>query len=368
MSPPDFIFLYSWMFGIYYVWGTKRYASRLTNIQFAILTTISFILIEGFRYDRGTDHLWYGEIYTNPRLNESPSFVLFNEFLQYCGLNYTGACIIYALIFIVGVYYLIKNVNGNEQRFVHLFCICACLLSFECLIRQYIALPLIYMSISFFLKKRWLACILFLFFGFQIHVASILLFIAFVAVFLLRGYLINYKISLSILFFVYFISSLDYTSYILSMIDSLAPGIVPQGFEHYVLNSDRWFGEDSVIEGSEQSILAKFMQLGFEGSMIYLGYVILKDKPNNTINVFYMLMIVVAILTRAFWGMELIIRITKMLYQLWFIPLAYIFYNKTYLIKKAREYNIYFFIIVLYLVSYWLRHIFLSDNCKFIWS
>lgn len=219
-----------------------------------------------------------------------------------------------------------------------------------------------------FLKRKWLLCLVFFVLGVQLHIACIFLFIVFVLFFTTRKYLVNYKLSLSILLFVNFISSVNYTSYLLPLIETYAPGIVPEGFENYILNSDRWFGEDSILEDSKQSMLAQCMQLCFDGSIIYLGYILLKEKPHDTIAIFYTLMILGVILTRAFWGMELIIRITKMFYQVWFIPLGYIFYHRIYLINKSRKNKICFLLIIVYLILYWLKYIFLTDNCKFIWS
>ena len=343
-------------------------SQKRTKSIIIIVSAFLFCIIEGCRYDRGADHLWYEEIYKNPRINEQPLFVALNSFLQSVGLDYWEACIAYALIFIIGGYSLIHAVNEKEEKCAFLFLILANLLSFECFIRQYIAIPLIFISITYVFYKKWFLALVFLVCGIQIHTASFFLFICFIVVYLLRKYIISYKISISLLLLVYFVSFADYTRYIIQLINNISPGLLPEGFEGYIANAEIWFGEDSKLDGSEQSTFAKLMQLGFDVSAIYLGYFVLKYKPNEKINIFYNLMIVGVILTRMFWGLEIIIRLTKMLYQLWFIPVGYIFYHKKYL-KRIAKNNIYcLYLIILYLTLYWLRYIFLSPSNKFIWS
>lgn len=354
------------MFGIYF----HYYKFPKTKfIPFIVLSSIIYSLVEGLRYGRGTDYLWYRYRYDHPLYNEQVLFKAINDCLKAFGLDFTGACIIYSLIFIISASILIYTIGNKKLNAAYLFLICATILRSECYIRQFIGISFILLSISFYLKKRWIMVILGLLIASQIHTATLLLFFCFIFLYYFKQYIIPSKIAVVVLFFVYFLSALDYTQYIVLFVEKFLPtNILPTNFEGYVSNADRWLGEDSFLEGAEQSTSAKFLQFIFEASIILLSHRLLKLKPNEKIQTFYNMFIIGAILTRAFWGMEILIRITFMLYMFWFIPAAYIFDYKKDRLFRSFKYQILYYLIILYLILYWGRYIFLNPEALFVWS
>ncbi|MDM8234660.1 EpsG family protein [Phocaeicola barnesiae] len=354
------------MFGIYlhyYKYPKTKY------IPFIISSALIYSLVEGLRYARGTDYLWYRQRYDYPLIDEQVLFKSLNDILKTLGFNFTGACIIYSLLFIICAYIFIYNIGKTKLKTAYLFLICATILRSECYIRQFIGISFILLSIAFFFKKKWIGVVLALAAASQTHTATLILFICFIFFYFFKKYIIPSKIAIIILFFVYFLSMLDYTQFLIMLIEKFLPAsVIPANFEGYINNADRWLGEDSFLEGSEQSTSAKMLQFIFEVSIILLSDKLLKIKSNEKIQIFYNMFIVGAILTRAFWGMEIIIRITFMLYMFWFIPAAYIFDYKKSKLFKPFKYQLLFYLIILYLVLYWGRYIFLNPNSLFVWS
>lgn len=60
---------------------------------------------------------------------------------------------------------------------------------------------------------------------------------------------------------------------------------------HYVEESDRWLGADSILEGAQQSIITKSFQFIFECSIIMSSYIALCLRQEQKVQCFYNIMV-----------------------------------------------------------------------------
>lgn len=95
---------------------------------------------------------------------------------------------------------------------------------------------------------------------------------------------------------------------------------------HYVEESDRWLGADSILEGAQQSIITKSFQFIFECSIIMSSYIALCLRQEQKVQCFYNIMVFAFFMCRLVHGYEILARMFGQLYIYWFIPFGYSLY------------------------------------------
>lgn len=377
MSSLEHITLYLFLFIVFYVFSknSKTHIKTFHFIISCIIPILTFVLIEGSRYGRGNDYLSYKYRYEHLNFLEEPQILFYSlmKFLHELNFTYVGAFRTYALIFIIGVIFFIrKSFNNKEAQWMYLFAIFALLLKMEFMIRQYIAMPFIFCLIYFIFEKKWLQAFVCVIIANGIHSGTLFGIPCIIISYFFIKRTIHFKYSVFILFFTfYIIPNGIFTNLATQTLEALHLNTIlaTDQFAHYVEESDRWLGEGSYLEASQQSIVTKTLQFLFESSIIIIGYYALKSRPNQRILCLYNLAILGFVLCRLFHGFEIFNRMFDQLDIYWFVPTGYAFslYFKQ-IRRKNYTYSICTIILILYLIMYWGRYIFLQPDAIFYWN
>lgn len=375
MSSIDNILIYSIFFLVFFLFCKKNILfDRKKFWLFAFGVIILFSIVEGCRYGRGPDYLWYKYRFQqlSPIIEEgNPLFLKLMELLTIIGFNYIGAYIVYAFIFIFcSIYFIRKTFNVTEAQWMYICLLFASLINFESAIRQFLAIPILFVGISFLVNKKWflsIICILAINF---IHSG------AYVALpfFLLFYYVIHktlpYKYMLLIMFCAYYlIPSGSYVTDLFSLIQKLPLGSVlnSAAILNYVDEDNSYF-ITSVIANMQQTELTKFLQFIYECSILYISTEILKNRPNQRIMAFLNISFIGFVCCRLFHEQEMFRRLFDQLSLYYFIPLGYGLGKYSQIISKEKFYLTSKLIVISYVVFYWGRFIFLNSQNKFVWN
>lgn len=365
------------MFFIFYIFCKKSiyYTSNSNFWRLAIIPIIYFVIIEGCRYGRGVDYLAYKYRFDHisPENESQKLFLLLMQTLKSIGFNYVGAFMTYALIFISCNLLFIRNTfKKDEAKWMYILMLFSMLMKSESLIRQYIALPIVFVSFSALFKKKWLYAVLLLFIAMNIHSGTIILYPFVILFYFFYKKSISTKYTIPLLIIVYYIMPTgtfsDIGIKILNMFDLSKLG--NESLNNYINNSDRWLGADSFLEDTRQTSFTKTLQFIFNVSTILVSYKALKIKYNPIVNVFFNIISIGFILERSFFGYEIFQRMTGQLYIMWFIPLGYALfvYNKLSLCKEKYQMRLLLSLAIGYQILFYVRFIFLNPEAMFIWS
>ena len=356
----------------------KKYEKTFWILAF--IPILVFSIVEGCRYNRGVDYPTYAYRFIHLSPLEEPQilFLWLMQLLKSIGFDTVGAFITYSFLFITGTFFYINNTyNRKEAQWMYFFAILAMTLRAESQIRQFIAQPFIFASIPFIINKKWIPAICLILAAINIHTGVLFQVPIIICSYFLIKKTLNWKICILFLFTVYYILpngifSSTFTN-LLSILH-LDVLIASDHVMHYVEDSDRWLGEDSVLETSEQSFFTKSLQFLFEASIIYSSYKLLEKKPNQKILFAYNITVIGFILCRSFHGYEIFTRMFSQMYIYWFIPVGYSFYvlnEKRILIKNTIDSYLIkgaILILCIYQSMYWLRFIFINPEAKFFWD
>lgn len=346
----------------------------------AFIPIIAYSIIEGCRYGRGVDYIPYAYRFTHLNILEEPQILFYGlmKLLKDLGFDTVGAFVTYSFLFITGTFFFIKNTyNRNEAQWMYLFAFLAMTIKAESMIRQYIAQPFIFASIPFILRKKLIYATCLILVAINIH-TGVLIQVPFIicSYFLIKKTL-NWKIWTIMLFIVYYIlpNGILVSTFTNVLSNSnLDKIIASEHVMHYIEDSDRWLGEDSVLSGAEQSFATMTLQFLFEACIIYSSYKLLAKYPNQKILFAFNISVIGFILCRSFHGYEIFTRMMDQLYIYWFIPVGYSFYilnkeksayNK---IKNLINIKVTLLIICTYQTLFWSRFIFLNPEAKFFWD
>lgn len=383
MSPVSHILVYILLFSVFFVFCYK--IKEIREIDFwkvALIPIFTYAIIEGCRYGRGVDWIWYKYRYEHivPFDEPQKAFLGLMQLLNFLHFDYVGAFIVYSLLLIGGTFFFIKGSFSKEEgRWMFFFSIVAFTLSAEGYVRQYLAQPLVFASIPFLLKRKWWPAIVLLAIGANIHTGVMFQPPLLIAFYLLLSKTWNWKVWVGLLFVVYYIlpegKLVDNAIAVLQLLhlDSILGA--DSNLFHYIEQSDRWLGTDSILEGSEQTIVTKSLQFLFEASVIYAASWSLKFKENRLVLCIFHIVVLGFITSRLFHGYEIFCRITRQLYIYWFVPAGYAFYvyslvcgksNGIYKISlKGLEMSL--ITLSLYQFMYWGRFVFLNPEALFFW-
>ena len=385
MSNPEHISLYIFLFILFFVWG-KYYYNTKSNLRFWILALVpilAYALIVGSRYGWGPDYLSYKERFEHAftYVEDQEGFRWLNQTMNSFGFSYGGAYITYSLIFIICAFTFIRSF-GSESKYMYAFLIPASLILISSAIRQGVALSFVLLAWYFFDKRKWLLFALAVFVGASIHTTVLLTTAMIGAFYFTRKWRINWRISIPLYLFFTFVFDARKLGIIANYMKTLS---VNSHFQSYLENSDEWFGKDAAKDIYEQSTDALILSSLFHIAIIYLGYIALKYRSNEKLVWLYNVVVFGFVFDRAVFYFEILRRIAEPLMMFYFVILGYIvliFFNRNTLKKvvlfngestaQLRNDMIFFrmglITILLYLLLFWGRFIFLSPDHLFFWN
>ena len=374
MSSLDHIVLFTLLFAIFF-FLTKWNQTFLNKHFWAIASVpiLAYSVVLGCRYGWGNDYLWYKRRFENPYwyADEDPGFRILNLFLQDIGFNYVGAFIFYSFVLIVGAYVLVRDYKENKYMLA-LF-LPATLFFSTFPIRQAVAHAFVFLGFHFMNRKKWIWYALMIVCMYSIHPSSIITFAVCSALFFIVKRPFPYQILIPI-YIVVTVAADIFSNYFFNFFSSISSYLVLDNkFQNYIDKSDIWFGEEGLNKEWEQGTLTLFLSMAFHISMIYIGCIALKYRPNNQVAYFYNGMIVGLVLLRLFFTLEILKRIAEPFVLLYFIPTGYAIsftYNNSSILTKREMFLCRFSIIsiLIYLVLYWGRFILQSPSYKFFWN
>lgn len=346
----------------------------------ALIPIIAYSIIEGSRYGRGVDYASYAYRFTHLNRSEEPQILFYGlmKLLKDLGFNTVGAFITYSLLFITGTFFFIKNTyKRDEAQWMYFFAFLAMTLKAESMIRQYIAQPFIFASIPFIFNKKWIHATCLILVAINIHTGVLVQVPLIICSYFLIKKTFSWKIWTIILFTVYYILPNGILVSAFTNILSIAhlDGILAsEHIMHYIEDSDRWLGEDSVLSAAKQSFTTKTLQFLFETCVIYSSYKLLAKYPNQKILFAFNISVIGFILCRSFHGYEIFTRMMDQMYIYWFIPVGYSFYalyKEKIALKKIKhiiKIKIAVLLLCTYQAMFWSRFIFLNHEAKFFWD
>ena len=374
MSNLDHIVLFTLLFAVFFF--ITKWNQKFLNKHFwaiASVPILAYSLVLGCRYGWGHDYLWYKRRFENPYwyADEDPGFRILNLFLQDIGFNYVGAFIFYSFVLIVGAYVLVRDYKENKYMLA-LF-LPATLLFSTFPIRQAVAHAFVFLGFHFMNRKKWIWCVFMIVCMYSIHPSSIITFSVCGALFFVVKKPFPCNVSI-IVYIVIALASDIFRNFFFDISNHISTYIVLDNkFQSYINQSDIWFGKEGLREDWEQGTLTLFLSMAFHMSMIYMGWVALKYRPNNQIIYLYNSMVIGFILLRLFFTLEILRRIADPFVLLYFIPTGYaisfICRQSSNLTKKEKNFCRFSIVFILiYIALYWGRFILLSPDYKFFWN
>lgn len=373
----DYIFLSTLLYVLFGIYGYK--ASRKNKINFyknywltVFIPIIFYTLIEGLRYDRGVDYLYYMQRYVSfskTYLEEPTYFDLFNFGINSMGIPFYGAFIIYSFIFTTCVLFFLKDYREVAHYSFILF-LTATLAFSENFISQFFAFSFVFIALKYILRDDWIKFFIFSLIAVLFHSSSAFILLIIV---LLKIYNKPFNLYLTLSFYVF--ASLFFE---MDNINLLTPylGIINLGegnhIQSYFNNTDIWFSKDAINSIYKQNVITKTANFLFDVSILICGRQLLYNyknrKKEQSLVLFYNLFAVGAILFQAFFQIELMRRIAIEMYLFWFIVVAYILYY----FQKKRKISPFFkcmlIIILSYIISIYFKYVFLVQDSLFVWD
>lgn len=300
---------------------------------YAIFPIIAFSLIEGLRYARGVDYIGYVYTYLqslDPKVENEPLFMLLNKGMLLMDFPYCIAFVVYSLFWIIGVLHLCEN-------FRYLLCWCipfaliASIPSMENLVRQFVSLSFVMISLSFLLKEKYAMSCFWAVVSFGFHLSSVIVVVIMYIVYII-GKNDCFKLKSLIIVYLFFFLVFD-----VSFLDTLMLNVLPLldlgdlKFSGYIENADKWFTSSAVREDYIRSVWGNIALFLFDFSLIIMGRKSIqkekKAKRKKALITIYNLFVIGAIGMQAVMGLEIVRRFFRPLYMLWFVVAANILYR-----------------------------------------
>lgn len=377
MSIIEHIILFLLLFGIYALWG--KYNANKSDAAYwkaAIVPILLFVFITGSRYGWGNDYLWYRVQFENPiaRENEQILFKWLNDFLNLIGFNYVGGFMVYAFIFITCAFVFIRSF-GDYSTYMYCFLVPAALYISTNTIRQGVGMSFIFLALVFLKNKKWIYLIITAIIAYNIHSATIITLIILLGSFFIMKKPIHYILSIPLFLFFTFIFDASNTALLAGFLEKYVN--VGGAFQGYIGNSERWFGEEAMQpELYTPGRYAFIFSILFNISIFYLGYLALKIRNNQRIVYIFNVVVLGYIIQNAVILFEILSRMALTLQMFYFVPVGYIVYvyfkdckqpetNDAIRLKKHFPVGIAF--ILMELLRYWGRFIFLNPDADFFW-
>ena len=375
MSITEHIILFTLLFGVYAFWG--KFNANKSNVVFwlaALVPILMYTLITGSRFGWGNDYFWYWAQFENPEFtNDQMAFKWLNLFIYYIGMNYVGAFMVYAFIFIVCAFVFTRSF-GEYSTYMYCFLIPALLFTSTNTIRQGVATSFIFLALVFLKNKKWIYLCIVVIIAYYIHSAAILPFVALIGSFFVLKKPIHYAISIPLFLFFTFVYNPLYTTYLADFLEKYVN--IGGKFQAYIDNSEAWFGENAINLGYVPGKFALFFSSLFYIAICYLGYQALQIRYDRRIVYIYNVVVASNIICYAVNLFEILSRIVQSMQMFYFVPVGYILYvyfNDCQQIENDRAFKlkkVFFVGIMLILadiVRYWGRFILLNKKADFFW-
>ncbi|MDQ1086636.1 EpsG family protein [Siphonobacter sp. SORGH_AS_1065] len=377
MSEIDHILLFILLFLLFFYWG--KVGSKVTSSynfwQFAAIPILVYSIIVGSRYGWGPDYISYKYRleHADTYKEEQVGFKILNQFINSSGFGFIGGYILYSLIFIICSFVLIRHFR-KQGMYMYAFFIPSTLIFVTSAIRQGLALSFIMLAIYFYEKKRWITCILIIMIGYTIHSSILVTAIIMAIIFVFTKKPINWKIT--VIF--YLIVTIFFQKSSMNILTNFLQNNVnlTNGFQSYIDNADVWFGDEGANDIFEQSTFTLVISSMFYISLIYLGYKALQIYPDLLISKIYNVVVIGIIFYRIVFLYEILRRFAEPLIMLNYIVLGYVFFvmsrqNISYAYLKPEDkvlLRLNASIVIIYLLLFWSRFIFMNPDAKFFWS
>ena len=335
----DYVLLLILLFLIFIIYSRLVVSKEEKSIYernywlYAIVPIIAFSLIEGLRYARGVDYIGYVYTYLqslDPKVENEPLFMLLNKGMLLMGFPYCIAFVVYYLFWIVGILHLCEN-------FRYLLCWCipfaliASIPSMENLVRQFVSLSFVMISLSFLLKKKYVMSCFWAVISFGFHLSSVIVVVIIYTVYIIgRKECFKLKSSLIAYFFFFFIFDISFLDiFVLNVFPLLDLGDLK--FSGYIENADKWFTSSAIREDYIRSVWGNIALFLFDISLIIMGRKSIQHEKNTknekALIIVYNLFVIGAIGMQAVMELEIMRRFFRPLYMLWFVLAANILYR-----------------------------------------
>ena len=378
MSSLEHIIWYSSLFSmiIYFC----KASSKIQGIKYFLFSTFIVLLygfVEGHRYGRGADWLSYKERYEviiDLLELQQPGYYYCMLILKYLGFDSIDMFIIYAMWFMLSIIFFIRSLFPLDVgKWMPLLSLYPMMMHMENLIKEFVALPFIFLFLLYVIKRKYILSILFLFIGISIHTGTIILPVIFVISYYFNKYTLPLKSLIMIIVASFALGNyIQSSGIVVALINKLFSlgFIVDERFQNYFAESERWFGSDSILDDSQKGVITTFFILVFQLSYVYTSQLALTIKEDKVINTFFNVSLLGFAVSNLFSGFEIINRIFDQLSFMWFIPAGYSFCvlsDYEYLCSnKILKYSLSF--VFLFPFLKFAQFVFFYPNTDFVWN
>lgn len=345
----------------------QKYYSKYINF-FYLIPIVLYVIIEGGRYGRGVDYFGYGPNYKYGILTGQPIFDLLNKIIKYFDMSTSlpyGICFhVYAIIFILALFKLYTEFRFNTKFFLLFSCL-ATLYMTEWTIRQGVSMSFFLPAIYFLDKKQYKWCILFSLLSVMTHYGNtVSIFLVISSFFFLnkKPFPIKVTIPLYIFFTLFFERLLPFIGDKMALLDLSFLG---GNFQGYINNSSANFGADSVQDEWQRGTIQQLLTTCFYCGIIIVGYFHHKIFANMVY--LYNSFVVGILVVEPFHLIGSLTRVFLLASVLWFIPLSLAYYHWRY-IKSVKLVRVSSYLILIYLISYFGRYVFLNPSATYVWN
>lgn len=337
----DYFILMFILFSSFYVFGVIVEKKKLWNNsvqywKYAIIPILLFVCIEGLRYGRGVDYLWYQDQFysiKHPLEEQEFLFMFLYETFYDLHLEFHHVVCVFTFLWILSIVSFIQS-YAEIARYGIVFYLIASLILYETAIRQCLGFSCLMLGTPFLFYKRnnYVIYMVWVIIAACIHTSSVIYGIIFLLL-IFWNRPINWKWTLSVYLFFVFIwdfSKSDSIAQILSFID-----LGDNKMQSYINNADSWFGVGSAQKDVMRSISTKIMAALLDGTILFYGYKLNKVINTPKYTFVYNVFVIGLIGLMAAFSFEIVRRVFQPMYFFWGIIAAYgITYRKSLIYTK----------------------------------
>lgn len=346
-----------------------QYVANNGNYKFATaICTLAFTFVQGMRYMRGNDYIHYVSVFNERTESNQVLFTIINDILAALGINAYASFSVYALIFIVCLFWFFRNYK-EYAAFLFPLSLIALIFFNEYMIRQALSFSFVFLFLDQLFsikgrtnntdiediiydvpntvnssitipeeefepqgegensilthKKNLILCILFTVMATSIHTANIFPITLIFLFWLFAGsHTIPYYISIPLLLFSAFLFDK------IVSLDSIMPYIMllegsNDKFDQYIDAYSSWFGEEALKDQYTRNEIILYLEIWGNAALFWLGdriskKLLFKSDYSTLFNTY----IIGTLFLFAFRNFELLNRMGFVLSLFWFFVLS----------------------------------------------